>query len=80
MDGVVWLFLTLILVAVGFLLAGFRRRSSRVENSSQCPNCQTPMSMRRVSLFQLLTFRGIWMCPHCGARISKMGRVAGTAA
>jgi hypothetical protein len=70
MDGIIWLVLglTVALVAVGVVLAG-RRRLSRVHSPHHCSICQTPMSLRRVSIFHSLTFRGIWMCPHCGTRI-----------
>jgi hypothetical protein len=79
MEGIVWLFPALILVAVCVLLAGLRRRPPAIEqNSTRCTNCETPMSLRRVSLFQSLTFRGKWMCPHCGTRMRRRARIAGT--
>jgi hypothetical protein len=81
MDGKIWLFLALVaaLVALGVVLAGLRRRPPRIKSGS-CPSCLTPMSLRRVSIFESPTLRGQWMCPHCRTRMNKRGRVAGTAA
>jgi predicted RNA-binding Zn-ribbon protein involved in translation (DUF1610 family) len=77
MDGSIWLYLALILIAVGFALAGLRPRPSEPKQSRHCPNCETPMSMRRVPIFESLMFRGVWMCPHCGTRIKRRERVVG---
>jgi Zn finger protein HypA/HybF involved in hydrogenase expression len=81
MEGVIWLFLalTFAMVALGGVLAGLRRRSSGVKKASRCPHCETPMSLRRISAFQSLTLRGKWLCPHCGARMSKVRGRAGVA-
>jgi len=81
MDGIIWLFSALIvaLVALGVVLAGLRRRPSEVNNSSHCPNCETPMSLRRVSLFRSRTLMGQWVCPHCG-KFKSGKRATGTAA
>jgi ribosomal protein L37AE/L43A len=79
MEGIIWLFLalTVALVAVGILRAG-RHRPSGIISPRHCSICQTPMSLRRVSIFHSLTFRGIWMCPHCGTRIKWRKGVTGT--
>jgi hypothetical protein len=82
MEGVIWLFLALIvaLVALGVVLVGLRRRPSRIDQEPRhCSSCQTPMSLRRVPLFQSLTRRGKWVCPHCRTTMNKQGRVAETA-
>jgi ribosomal protein L37AE/L43A len=74
MEDIVWLLLALIvvLVALGVVLARLRRWSTEINlNPRHCPNCETPMSLRRVSLIQTLTFKGMWMCPHCGNRIKS---------
>jgi transposase-like protein len=70
MDGIIWLFLTLItaIAALAMMLEALRRRSSGVKKSGHCPNCETPMSMRRVSRFKSLLFFPSWLCPHCGTR------------
>lgn len=80
MEGIVWFLLALIvaLVVPGIVLVGLRRRSLSIKFGS-CPSCSTPMSLRRVSLFQSLTMQGMWMCPHCGTRMSKAGKRAGAA-
>jgi ribosomal protein L37AE/L43A len=79
MEDIIWLFLTLIvaLVALGAVLASLRRRAPRIK-TDHCPSCRTPMSLRRVSILESLTLRGMWVCPHCGNRIKK-GRSVGTA-
>jgi len=81
MDGVTWVFLVLLisLIALG-VIAGLRRKRLGVNPPRHCSSCTTPMSLRRVSLLQLLTSRGEWMCPHCGTRIRGARRATGTAA
>jgi len=78
MDGVFWLFLalTVALAAAGVIVAGRPWRPSGVKKSGHCPNCETPMSLRRVSIFESLTLRGMWICPHCGTRMRKRGNLA----
>jgi len=73
MDGIIWLFLALLIVlmAVGVVVAVPRRPAGINPKSRHCSRCQTPMSLRRVSLFQSLTLRSVWMCPHCGNRIKS---------
>jgi ribosomal protein L37AE/L43A len=73
MEDIVWLLLALIVVlALGMALARFRRSSTEIIlNPRPCPSCETPMSLRRVSIIQALTFKGRWMCPHCGNRIKS---------
>jgi predicted RNA-binding Zn-ribbon protein involved in translation (DUF1610 family) len=81
MEGIVWLFLALIVasVALGPVLAGLRRRPPSMEHDpARCTSCETPMSLRRVSIFEWPTLRIQWVCPHCGNRIKK-GRIVGTA-
>jgi hypothetical protein len=76
MEDTIWLFLALIvaLVALGALLTDVRRRAPTIkQNPGQCSNCETPMSMRRVPIFQSPSFKGQWMCPHCGNR-TKSGK------
>jgi DNA-directed RNA polymerase subunit RPC12/RpoP len=83
MEGIIWLFLAQVvaLVVLGDMVVGLRRRSGSVNpNPGRCSKCATPMSLRRVSIFESLTFRGVWMCPHCGNRIKSRKGVAGTAA
>jgi hypothetical protein len=81
MEGVAWLYLASIIVffALGALLVSARRRRLAVIlKPGRCSSCETPMSLRRVSIFESATLRGMWICPHCGNRIKK-GRSAGTA-
>jgi ribosomal protein L37AE/L43A len=79
MEGIIWLFLALIvaLVALGAVVAVVRGRQPRAK-TDHCPSCRTPMSLRRVSVFESPTLRVQWVCPHCGNRIKK-GRSVGTA-
>jgi hypothetical protein len=78
MDGRGWLSLVLILVVVGFALAGLRRRRFAAEQGSRhCPHCDTPMSMRRVSWLKSFLFLAAWECPHCGTRSRLRKRVKG---
>jgi len=81
MDGIFWLFLAFLvaLVALGAVLAGLRRRAPSMEHApARCTSCETPMSLRRVSIFEAPRLRVQWVCPHCGSRIKK-GRSVGTA-
>jgi hypothetical protein len=81
MDGSIWLFLVLSVVALCIVLAGLRPRPAEIEKSRHCPHCETPVSPRRVPIFESLIFRGAWMCPHCGARVYKRrGKVTSTVA
>jgi ribosomal protein L37AE/L43A len=71
MKDIIWLFLALVaLLALG-IVARLRRLPSGVDPPRHCSSCQTPMSMRRVSIFMSLTLRGMWMCPHCGNRFKS---------
>jgi ribosomal protein L37AE/L43A len=82
MEGVAWLYLASIVVffALGALLVSARRRRLAVIlKPDRCSNCETPMSLRRVSIFESPTLRGMWICPHCGARMTKPGRRTRTA-
>ena len=69
MDDSIWRFLGAIFVAVSFVLVGLRRRSSGVRKSSNRPNSQTPMSMRRDSLGLSCSY----CCPHDSARTAALG-------
>jgi hypothetical protein len=72
MEGINWLYLALILVAVCFVLVGLRRRAPSMEHDpARCTSCETPMSLRRVSIFESPTLRIRWVCPHCRNRITK---------
>jgi len=75
MDGIIWLFLALLVafVALGVVPADVRRRPPRIK-TDHCPSCRTPMSLRRVSFFKSHMLLGAWECPHCGIRI-KSGKV-----
>jgi len=67
MEGIVWLFLALViaLVALSVALAGVRRRQLSVEdNPGPCSNCATPMSLRRVVF-------SIW--PGCSGVVPSPG-------
>jgi hypothetical protein len=82
MEDIIWLFLALIvaLITLGVVLAGLRRRAPSVEQSpGRSTSCETPMSLRRVSIFRSHMLLGAWECPHCGTRMNKPGRSAGTA-
>jgi hypothetical protein len=82
MDRIIWLSLALIvaLVAFGIVAGTLRGRVGVDQTPRRCPHCETPMSMRRVPLAQALTFRGVWMRPHCGTRLKRRWRVEGSAA
>jgi hypothetical protein len=80
MDGIIWLFLALILalVALSVVLVGIRRRPPKIK-LDHCSRCRTPISLRRVSFFRSHMLFGEWVCPHCGTRMNKSGRSAGAA-
>jgi uncharacterized protein with PIN domain len=81
MEDIIWLCAALIaaLVAVAVVVARFRHRPQSIErNPGRCSSCETPMSLRRVSIFRSHSF-GEWVCPHCGTRMDKKRRVARTA-
>jgi|HubBroStandDraft_2_1064218.scaffolds.fasta_scaffold292938_3 hypothetical protein len=40
----------------------------------RCSSCVTPMSARRRPLFRAPWVFGGWVCPHCGARMDRVGR------
>jgi hypothetical protein len=82
MDGIIWLFLALLVsvVALGAVLAGLRRRPPSVEdNAGHCSSCATPMSLRRVPLLKSHAVLGEWECPHCRNRFKSGKGVSGTA-
>jgi hypothetical protein len=69
------------IVVLGAFALNRRHPPATDMTHGNCTNCETPMSMRRVSILELLTLRGVWMCPHCGARLYKRrGKVTGTTA
>jgi hypothetical protein len=80
MDGIIWLFLALIvaLISLSVVLMGIRRRPPKI-NLDHCHSCRTPISLRRVSFFRSHMLLGEWVCPHCGTRMNKSGRSARTA-
>jgi DNA-directed RNA polymerase subunit RPC12/RpoP len=78
----IWTYLIpiIVFVAFGTVLAGLgRRQPSMGHDPARCTNCETPMSLRRVSIFESPTLRSMWMCPHCGNRIKSRKGVTGTA-
>jgi hypothetical protein len=82
MDGIIWLFLlqAVALIVLAVVLMSRRGRASGVDpNLGHCSSCRTPISMRRVSLAQSLMLRGAWVCPHCGTRMTRARKRAGTA-
>jgi predicted RNA-binding Zn-ribbon protein involved in translation (DUF1610 family) len=81
MEGVAWLYLASIIVffALGALLVSAHRRRLAVNpKPDRCSSCETPMSLRRVSIFESSTLRVQWTCPHCGTRIKSRKGVTGT--
>ena len=76
----VWSYLIpfIVIVALGAAVSARRRLPKIQQDPGRCSNCETPMSLRRVSILESLTLRGTWKCPHCGNRI-KRGRSEGTA-
>jgi hypothetical protein len=80
MDRMVWLFLAEVvaLAALALVLTGMRQWRLRTDQRSRhCPHCDTPMSMRRISLLKSLLFLVAWECPHCGSRSrSRTGTAA----
>ena len=80
MDGIVWLFFALLLIAASLVLGGLRRRQLAADHASRpCPHCQTPISMRRRPLIQVVKIRGRWLCPHCGAKSGALAWLSRTA-
>lgn len=81
MEGIVWLFLALIVALIAVGLTGIRRRPPSIEqNLGRCSSHETPMSLRRVPLTKSHAPLGEWICPHCNTRMDKRGKsVSGTA-
>jgi ribosomal protein L37AE/L43A len=78
MEGVIWLFLALILalICLGVVFAALRRRPPAVSNDpGHCSKCKTPMSLRRIPLARSHALLGEWECPHCGTRMGRNGKV-----
>jgi hypothetical protein len=81
MDGVISIFLAIVVALISLaLVARVRRPSPEVDPPRHCSNCETPMSLRRVSRFKSLLFLPAWQCPHCGNRSRSKKGVTGTAA
>jgi hypothetical protein len=80
MEGIIWLFLALLvaLVALGAALAGLRRRALRIK-LDHSPSCRTPMSLRRVVFFVWPSRSGTSRRPWLSSpvRTSVCGRSAG---
>jgi hypothetical protein len=76
----IWTYLIpiIVIVALGTALRARRRPPTIKENPGGCSNCATPMSLRRISIFESPPFKVQWMCPHC-RRVSNSGRGARTA-
>jgi hypothetical protein len=51
------------IVALGALALG-RRRRPPVDKTGRCSSCETPMSLRRVSILESPTLRVQWVCPR----------------
>lgn len=83
MDGIIWLLVApaVALAVLAAVLVRLHRRSLGADQTSRhCPHCETPISMRRVSLFRSFMLMGDWVCPHCRTRLHKRrGKLAGTA-
>jgi hypothetical protein len=76
MSRMLWLFLVSFAVLAGVAM-GLRRPSDSTEHPKRCSNCETPMSLRRVSWFRSFLFLAAWECPHCGNRTkSRTGTAA----
>jgi hypothetical protein len=77
MGRMFWLLLVPLMVLVGVAI-GLRRHADSTEQiSKRCSNCETPMSLRRVSWFKSFLLLAAWECPHCGNRSrSRTGTVS----
>jgi hypothetical protein len=70
MTTILWFYSATIFVIAAVAMFAVRSGSERVH----CSRCVTPMSARRRSPFRTpWVFRG-WVCPHCGARMARVGR------
>jgi hypothetical protein len=68
MGRMFWLLLVPLMVLAGVAI-GLRRHADSTEQiSKRCSNCETPMSLRRVSWFKSFLLLAAWECPHCGNR------------
>jgi hypothetical protein len=70
MTTSLWFYSTTILVITAVAMFALRSGSERV----RCSSCVTPMSARRRPLFRAPWVFGGWVCPHCGARMDRVGR------
>jgi hypothetical protein len=79
MAGITWLFLIPIvsLVVIGVLVVGTLRKNGWGINLNpvRCPSCEAPLSARRQPVFRSQALLGGWVCPHCGTKMDKWGRV-----
>jgi hypothetical protein len=66
----VWTYLIpiIVIVALGAALSARRRPPKIEQNPGQCSKCETPMSLRRVSIFISFPTLSACVCPHCGLR------------
>jgi hypothetical protein len=80
MDGIISLFLDLLVALATVSIAAVGRRRSCGVNAipRQCASCQTLLSMRRISGVKSRLFWAGWECPHCGTRSRSKRRAAGT--
>ena len=75
----IWTYLIPIVVLIAlcaWMLS--RRRPPSLDEQNHCSKCATPMSLRRVPIFQSLKHKGQWMCLHCDNRIKSRKGVTGT--
>ena len=77
-SSVAWLYLIslVVLLVVGVLVVRTLHSGGLGITSKpvRCPNCITPISLRRRPLFRSPMLLGGWMCPHCGTQMDKWGR------
>ena len=78
MASVAWLYLIplVVFVVVGVLVVSTLRSSGlgMMSRPVRCPNCITPISLRRRPMFRSPMLLGGWMCPHCRTQMDKWGR------
>jgi hypothetical protein len=80
MEDIIYFLLELVVAldALGALQADVWRRPPTIkQNTRQCLNCENPMSLRRVPIFQSPGFKVQWMCLHCGNRTKSAKGIVG---
>jgi hypothetical protein len=83
MERIIWVCLALILglATLAIVRVGNRRRAPLLkQNTGHCARCQTPMSLRRVSIFEWHSFKVQWICPHCTTQTKSVKRLSGASA